>query len=276
MRLTRIQQQDSAHLGAFRDGQVVDLTVASNGALSANVSALLRGENGGLAAVEQLLAEAGDGFELAAETISFLPPANPGQIICLGLNYRAHAVESGMDLPESPVIFTKSPGSLVGHGQPIVLPAAAPDQVDYEAELAFVIGKQAKNVAKEDALSTIAGYTCANDVSARDLQFRSSQWVLGKMVDTFCPLGPALVTADEVPDPHDLMMYCHLNGQELQAGRTDDMIFDIPYVIEYLSAVITLFPGDLILTGTPPGVGFARKPPVFLKPGDTSKSPSRA
>lgn len=268
MHLVRFKRQNLARLGALKDGKVVDLTAASGGRLTADINALLGEGDAGLAAAQNALEGAGEAHTLMAGDVEWLAAANPGQVICLGLNYHAHAVETNMAVPDSPVIFTKSPGSVIAHGEAIVIPRNAPDQVDYEAELAFVIGRPARHVAREDALSYIAGYTCANDVSARDLQFATSQWVLGKMLDTFCPLGPALVTADEVPDPHDLMMRLSLNGRELQAGRTDDMIFDIPFVIEYLSGVMTLQSGDVILTGTPPGVGFTRKPPVFLKAGD--------
>jgi 2-keto-4-pentenoate hydratase/2-oxohepta-3-ene-1,7-dioic acid hydratase in catechol pathway len=268
MHLVRFRHEDTARLGALKDSKVVDLTAASGGRLTADINAWLSEGVDGLAAAQNVLEGAGDAHTLMAMDIEWLPPATPGQIICLGLNYHAHAIEAKMDVPASPVIFTKSPGSVIAHGEAIVIPREAPDEVDYEVELAFVIGRPARHVARKDALTYIAGYTCANDVSSRDLQFRTSQWVLGKTLDTFCPLGPALVTADEVPDPQELTMHLSLNGQEMQAGKTDDMIFDISYTVEYLSGLMTLQTGDVILTGTPPGVGFSRKPPVFLKPGD--------
>lgn len=268
MHLVRFKHQDTARLGALKDGKVVDLTAASGGRLTTDINALLSEGDAGLAAAQNALEGAGEAHTVMAEEVEWLPPATPGQIICLGLNYHAHAAEAKMEVPDSPVIFTKSPGSVIAHGEAIVIPTLAPDEVDYEVELAFVIGRPARHVPREDALSYIAGYTCANDVSSRDLQFRTSQWVLGKTLDTFCPLGPALVTADEVPDPQNLKMQLSLNGQEMQAGNTDDMIFDISYTVEYLSGLMTLHTGDVILTGTPPGVGFSRKPPVFLQPGD--------
>ena len=268
MHLVRFRHQGTARLGALKDGKVVDLTSASGGRLRADINALLGEGDAGLAAVQSALDGASESHTLMAENVDWLPPATPGQVLCLGLNYHAHAEEAQMAVPDSPVIFTKSPGSVIAHGEAIVIPRLAPDEVDYEVELAFVIGRPARHVSRQDALSYVAGYTCANDVSSRDLQFRTTQWVLGKTLDTFCPLGPALVTADEVPDPQNLMMRLSLNGRELQAGRTDDMIFDVAFTIEYLSGLMTLHTGDVILTGTPPGVGFSRKPPIFLQPGD--------
>ena len=268
MHLVRFRQENSARLGALKDGKVVDLTAASGGRLTADINTLLGEGDAGLAAAQSALDGATGAHTLTAEDVDWLPPATPGQILCLGLNYHAHAAEAKMDVPDSPVIFTKSPGSVIAHGEAIVIPRLAPDEVDYEVELAFVIGRPARHVSRQDALSHVAGYTCANDVSSRDLQFRTSQWVLGKTLDTFCPLGPALVTAGEVPDPQELMMQLSLNGRVLQSGKTDDMIFDIAYTVEYLSGLMTLHTGDVILTGTPPGVGFSRVPPIFLQPGD--------
>ena len=268
MHLIRFEHQDRVRLGAMRNGRIVDLSAASNWNLPTDTSALLSGSGGGLSATQKTLDSVTDDDLIDSATVKLLAPVTPGQILCLGLNYRLHAEESGLEIPEWPIIFTKSPGSVIADGEPIILPKAAPERVDYEAELVFVIGRQAKNVSKGEALDYVAGYTCANDVSARDLQFRTSQWTLGKLPDSFCPLGPALVTADEVPDPHNLAIRCHLNGQEMQSSNTDDLIFDIPTIIEDLTAYMTLHPGDVVLTGTPSGVGFARKPPVFLKPGD--------
>jgi 2-keto-4-pentenoate hydratase/2-oxohepta-3-ene-1,7-dioic acid hydratase in catechol pathway len=268
MHLIRFEFQDRVRLGAIRNGQIVDLSAASNWNLPTDTSALLRGDGGGLAAAQKALDSATGADLIDPEAVKLLAPVAPGQILCLGLNYRLHAEESGLEIPEWPIIFTKSPGSVIAPGEPIILPKAAPDRVDYEAELVFVIGRQAKNVSRNEALDYVAGYTCANDVSARDLQMRTSQWTLGKLPDSFCPLGPALVTADEIPDPHGLAIRCHLNGQEMQSSNTDDLIFDIPAVIKDLTSYMTLYPGDVVLTGTPSGVGFARKPPVFLKQGD--------
>ena len=192
--------------------------------------------------------------------------AVPSKIVCVGLNYRDHAEESGMALPERPLLFSKWPNTLIGPGDPILLPAIS-NEVDYEAELGVVIGRRASGVAQEDALSYVRGYVCANDVSARDLQFADGQWARGKSLDTFCPVGP-LVPASEVPDPQALRIRAILNGRTLQDSNTQQMIFSVAEVIAFISQAITLEPGDLILTGTPPGVGFVRKPPIFLQPGD--------
>ncbi|GJL53998.1 MAG: hypothetical protein NPIRA02_11300 [Nitrospirales bacterium] len=199
-----------------------------------------------------------------------LAPIVPPTILCIGLNYRAHAEETGAKLPEYPVLFIKAANSLNNPGDPIVIPTIAPAEVDYECELAIVIGKPAKNVSRQDALDYVLGYTCANDVSARGWQKNGGgkQWCRGKSFDTFCPLGPVLVTKDEIPTPNSLKIKTTLNDKTMQDSTTSDMIFDIPTLISFLSEGTTLLPGTVILTGTPPGVGFARKPPVFLKPGD--------
>lgn len=201
-----------------------------------------------------------------------LAPVQPVSIFCIGLNYRQHAAETGAAIPKWPVLFMKNPGAVQNPGDPIELPQKlASTQVDYECELAIVIGRRCKNVSKANALSYVLGYTCANDVSARDWQkdFGGSQWCRGKTFDTFCPLGPVLVTRDELPNPNALKIKTLLNGQVMQDSSTADMIFDIPTLIEFLSGSTTLLPGTVILTGTPQGVGMARKPPVWLKAGDT-------
>ncbi len=208
------------------------------------------------------------GILYSAGQVSLLSPVlRPGKVICLGLNYRKHAAETGMDVPQYPVLFHKVATSLIGDGQDIVIPKIT-EQVDYEAELAIIIGKRGKYIAEDDALSYVAGYTCANDVSARDLQFRTGQWTTGKMLDSFCPLGPALVTCDEIPNPNALSLKTILNGKVMQDANTNDMIFNVPQIISSVSEIATLEPGDVILTGTPSGVGIGHKPPVFLQPGD--------
>lgn len=201
---------------------------------------------------------------------NFLPPVMPPNIIGIGLNYAKHAEEQNVSLPERPVMFLKGTNTVIGHENPIVIPAAGPDAVDIEAELAVVIGRMAKNVNREDALNYVLGYCCGNDVSARDWQkkLQKKQWARGKSFDTFCPLGPYLVTRDEIPDPNQLEIKSELNGKVFQSSHTSDMIFDVPAIIEFLSYSMTLLPGTVILTGTPEGVGFARKPPVFIKKGD--------
>jgi len=195
------------------------------------------------------------------------PVPRPAKIIGIGLNYRDHAAESGQPIPEEPILFPKFANSVIGPGEPILLPEAT-EQVDYEAELAVIIGRTTRDVSVDDALSHVAGYTCANDVSARDLQFRSSQWMLGKAIDSFLPTGPWLVTADEIPDPQALAIRCVLNGRTMQDSSTAQMVFGVAELVAYISRTMTLEPGDLIATGTPPGVGSARTPPVWLEDGD--------
>jgi 2-keto-4-pentenoate hydratase/2-oxohepta-3-ene-1,7-dioic acid hydratase in catechol pathway len=201
-----------------------------------------------------------------------LAPVAPVAILCIGLNYRAHAEETGAPIPKYPVLFMKNPAAVQRPGGPIELPThLASERVDYEGELAVVIGKRAKNVSRAEALSHVLGYACGNDVSARDWQKErgGSQWCRGKGFDTFCPLGPVLVTADEIPDPNRLSIRTLVNKEVLQESTTADMIFDIPALIEFLSGSTTLLPGTVILTGTPPGVGMARTPPRGLQPGDS-------
>src|SRR5450756_859846 len=195
------------------------------------------------------------------------PIPRPGKLLCIGLNYSDHAAEIEMKKPERPILFSKYATCVIGPGDPVVLPTIS-NQVDYEAELGVVIGKTARKVAVEDALEYVAGYTVFNDVSARDAQLGDGQWVRGKSFDTFAPMGPALVTRDEVPDPHNLNISLRLNGAVMQDSNTRHLIFDVNQLIAFLSQAITLEPGDVIATGTPSGVGMGRKPPVFLKPGD--------
>jgi 2-keto-4-pentenoate hydratase/2-oxohepta-3-ene-1,7-dioic acid hydratase in catechol pathway len=213
-------------------------------------------------------------FEVTDKTVvphKLLAPVAPSNILCIGLNYRRHAEEGKAPIPEKPVLFMKATTAAQNPGDPIVLPRhLRSDEVDYECELAVVIGRTCKNVAREHALDYVLGYTCANDVSARDWQIKwgGSQWCRGKTFDTFAPLGPCLVLKDEIPDPAALKIRTVLNGQVMQDWRCDDFIFDVPAVIAFLSGSTTLLPGTVILTGTPHGVGFVRKPPVYLKPGD--------
>jgi len=207
------------------------------------------------------------------EVASWLAPVEPAAIFCIGLNYRAHAAETGAALPETPVLFMKPGTAVTAPDRPILLPSACEQgpEVDYEAELAVIIGTTARNVAVEDALEHVCGYTCANDVSARRWQKHAGggQWIRGKSFDTFCPLGPVLVTADEISDPQDLPIRSVLNGRTMQSSNTGDMIFPVAELIAFISRDTTLLPGTVILTGTPEGVGFARKPPVYLADGDT-------
>lgn len=207
-----------------------------------------------------------------ADVAKLLAPLEPSSILCIGLNYRHHAEESGAKIPEYPILFCKGPNTLQNPGAPIQIPTAlASETVDYEGELAVVIGKRCKNVKRAEALQYVLGYTCANDVSARDWQLkkRGGQWCRGKTFDTFCPLGPCLVTPGEIPNPNALRLRTLVNGEVVQDWNTSDMIFDVPTLIEFLSGSTTLLPGTVILTGTPHGVGQAAKPPRWLKPCDT-------
>ncbi len=214
------------------------------------------------------------GFEKTGEAASvhrLLAPVAPVAIFCIGLNYRQHAAETGAPLPQHPVVFIKSPGAVQHPGEPIVLPRwLRSAKVDYECELAVVIGRACKNVPRARALDYVLGYTCANDVSARDWQKEGggSQWCRGKTFDTFAPLGPCLVTRDEIPNPNALRIQTRIGAETMQDANTNDMIFDVPALIEFLSGSTTLLPGTVILTGTPSGVGMARNPARFLQPGD--------
>lgn len=195
-------------------------------------------------------------------------PLVPRNILCVGANYRDHCIETGLAIPEKPVIFAKFSNTLAADGDALTWPEGFTEQVDWEAELGVVIGRRAKGVSEADALSHVFGYVAANDVSARDVQLGEAQWVRGKSLDGFCPLAPALVTRDEIADVQSLGIRCLVNGEAVQSSNTREMIFSVPYLVAYLSRAITLEPGDLILTGTPAGVGLGLKPPRFLKRGD--------
>jgi 2,4-diketo-3-deoxy-L-fuconate hydrolase len=199
---------------------------------------------------------------------TFFSLDRPGKIVCVGLNYHDHADESGMSIPAQPLLFGKFPNTLVGPGEPIVLPPAS-THVYAEAELAVVIGATARSVDRDHAMDHVFGFTVANDVSARDLQFGDGQWFRGKGFDTFCPVLPQIVPRGDLPDPHDVRVVQRVNGTVLQDGNTRDLIFDIPTLVAFASEVMTLEPGDLILTGTPPGVGYFRDPRIALRPGDS-------
>src|SRR6185369_857800 len=196
------------------------------------------------------------------------PVPRPGKIVAIGRNYREHAIEEGVEPPPAPLIFAKWPTAVVGTGADIRWDPALTGQVDYEAELAVVIGRRARRIDPADALAHVFGYTCLNDVSARDIQFGDGQWVRGKSLDTFCPIGPVLVTADEIGDPQDLAITCTVGDERLQDARTSAMYFGVAEIISYCSASFTLEPGDVIATGTPGGVGVFRDPPRFLGDGD--------
>jgi 2-keto-4-pentenoate hydratase/2-oxohepta-3-ene-1,7-dioic acid hydratase in catechol pathway len=203
-----------------------------------------------------------------AEVRLHAPLLNPPRVFAIGLNYRDHATESGMELPTTPVVFFKLQTAIVGPGDPIVLPVNSTEP-DYEAEFAFIIGRGGYRLAADEWRNHVYGYTIVNDVSARDIQLSTSQWTMGKSFPTFCPLGPAIVTADEIPDPHQLQIGLSIDGEKLQNSNTRELVFKIPDLIEYLSSITPLLPGDIVSTGTPPGVGLGRTPKRWLKPGET-------
>ena len=198
------------------------------------------------------------------------PITDPGKFICIGLNYRDHAEEANQPIPKEPPIFAKWSNAILDPNEPILRPRGS-NQLDWEVELGVVIGKMARFVSKDKALDHVWGYTIINDVSARDFQFIGSQWMAGKIPETFAPVGPYIADRADIPDPHVLELKLWVNGKQMQGGNTKTFIFDVRYIVSYLSGLMTLSPGDLIATGTPPGVGFARKPPVFLQPGDTCR-----
>jgi 2-keto-4-pentenoate hydratase/2-oxohepta-3-ene-1,7-dioic acid hydratase in catechol pathway len=203
----------------------------------------------------------------APDAVEYLPAVTPGKVIAIGRNYHDHAVEGGSEPPKSPLLFTKFTNAVNAHNAKVTLHAIS-EQIDFEAELAVIIGKRASRVSEADALDYVFGYSCLNDVSARDLQFADGQWVRGKGLDGFCPIGPFVVTKDEIADPQALKIEGILNGEVMQSSNTKMMIFNVAYLIHYITQAITLEPGDVIATGTPEGVGVFRKPPVLLKDGD--------
>lgn len=230
---------------------------------------------GGPALLKKLasVAERVDARKLPVEGVNYLAPIpDPQKIICIGLNYSDHAREQNLQPPKEPVVFSKFVTSLTGHEKPVELPSVS-TKVDFEAELVAVVGKSGRMIAETDAASHVAGYMVGHDVSARDWQKEKDgkQWLCGKTFDTFAPCGPEFVTADEVPNPHGLVIKLRLNGELMQNSNTNQLIFSIPKLIAYVSQVVTLHPGDIIFTGTPPGVGDARKPPVYMKPGDVAE-----
>jgi len=265
MRLVTYQSASGPRVAATRGGAYVDLH-ATDPQLPTSMKELLAMGADGLGRAQA----ARDSGEPISDVRLLAPVPDPQKVICIGLNYADHAAESGNTVGDEPVVFNKFPTTIRADGDDIVLPAVS-DQVDYEAELVVVIGVGGKNIPREEALSAVAGYACGHDVSARDWQIGKpgGQWLLGKGFDSFAPYGPELVTGDEVGDPGKLGISLRLNGQTMQDSNTQELIFSIDYLVSYLSQVCTLMPGDLIFTGTPPGVGAARKPPVFLKPGDT-------
>lgn len=266
MRLATVQSNDEPRVAAIVDDCWVDLSPVATDML-----AFIRGGEAARQAAEHAIER---GIVRPLADVHLLAPVvrPPKNVIALGLNYREHALETqrvqGIPFPEYPVFFTKAATSVIGHEAEITWSAGVTQQVDWEVELALVIGKGGRDIPRDRALDVIFGYTVSNDVSARDLQWRHGQWYRGKSLDTFCPLGPWIVTSDAITNPHTLDVFTRVNGVEKQHANTEELIFDIPTIIETISAGATLEPGDVIITGTPSGVGFARTPPEFLAHGD--------
>ncbi len=273
--------------GAVVDIHVIDLVQAAKalgvGALPASLRLILEGGAPALGRAAKTVRRAQGrlgqsarggqrrpAWAIPLQEAELAPPIpDPEKIICIGQNYRDHCQEHGVEPPKTPIFFTKFASTLTGPASPILLPPEnLSRQVDFEVELAFVIGRGGKRISRQTALGHVAGYMVLNDVSARDLQFADRQWTRGKSLDSFAPCGPWLTTADEAPDPHRLRLWLKLNGRTMQESTTANLIFDIPYLIEYISRGLTFRPGDIVSTGTPAGVGIFRKPPVSLKPGD--------
>jgi 2-keto-4-pentenoate hydratase/2-oxohepta-3-ene-1,7-dioic acid hydratase in catechol pathway len=265
MRLLTFQDQSGhSRAGVLVQGNVLSL----EGAGFSDLISVLAGGAEALAKIENWIYQPPPEALLPWGSVTLLAPIpRPPKFICVGLNYRDHAIESGLPIPEIPVIFSKFSNTVIGPGAPIVLPKNS-TKPDYEAELAFVIGKPGRHIPADKWLEHVAGYTIVNDVSARDFQLATSQWLMGKTFDTFAPMGPYLVTADEIIDPHSLAIGTTINGEVLQDSNTRELIFRIPEIVARLSSVFTLETGDIVSTGTPPGVGMARKPPRWLRPGD--------
>ena len=260
MKLTQFKTKASSgpRLGMLKGEVIVDIT-----AVAPDMRTMIGLGSEGLRAAENLNAAAA--YRL--EAIEFLPAVNPTKIVCIGRNYYEHAKEGGSEPPPQPLLFNKLPNALNAHEAPVKIHAIT-QQVDFESELAVIIGKRASQVAEADALDYVYGYSCINDISARDLQFGDGQWMRGKSLDGFAPVGPFIVTKDEIPDPQNLEIEGRLNGEVMQKSNTKMMIFKVAHLVHYISQAITLEPGDVIASGTPEGVGVFRKPPVLMKDGD--------
>lgn len=268
MRLVSFSHGGNSHIGCPVDGQIVDLSIAAP-SLPTDLLSLLEMGPEGIQQAEAAAKSAGSDALVSVDDITYLPLiTRPPKIICIGRNYAAHAIEGGVQPPTYPEIFYRGATSLIGHNAPIILPKIS-DKLDYEAELTAIIGRTAKNVAKEDGLDYVAGYTLFNDATLRDYQKKSSQWTIGKNFDNTGAFGPEFVSADELPAGADgLRIQSRLNGQIMQDANTSDFIFPMDDLIAKLSECMTLEPGDVIVTGTPAGVGYVRNPPVFMKDGD--------
>ena len=267
MRLVTFTHQGQRRLGARSGNSIIDLNATDPSIPSTMREFLEAGENA-LSKAHAAIDKGAQAIPATDVTIQ-APIDDPEKIICIGLNYADHAAESGMPIPDEPIVFSKYASSIIGPNADIVAPSAS-SQVDYEVELVVVIGKRGRNISEEDALNYVAGYMVGHDVSARDYQLEKpgAQWMMGKTFDTFAPIGPDLVTTDDVSDPHNLGIRCILNGETVQDSNTSQLIFGVPQLIAYLTHVFTIIPGDLIFTGTPPGVGMGRNPQLWLKHGD--------
>jgi 2,4-didehydro-3-deoxy-L-rhamnonate hydrolase len=259
MKLIRMIQNGEVRPGLWKDGLIVDLKMIFPSI--PDIGEMFFAENW----LEKISGVNAPGLALNVRLTS--PICRPSKIICLGKNYAEHAKEGGFDAPDKPLLFCKAPSALSGPFDPILLPKSS-GQVDWEVELAVIIGKTCKRISRTNAMDHIAGFTIMNDVSAREAQFGDGQWFRGKSFDTFAPLGPVLVTPDEINDINNLQLTTRVDGALMQDGNTRDLIFDIPFLMEYISKDMTLMPGDIISTGTPSGVGIFRNPPVILKPGN--------
>lgn len=286
MKLITFSHDERIQLGVLQDQVTIklntlsDLVAEKNGddlRLPNNMLDLISLGKHGIDQIESLLSwlEDNDSYKNVVQIENSLikvlaPISNPGKVVCVGNNYMDHCIEQNVEPPKQPMIFSKWASCIIGPNDTVILPEDS-EQVDYEAELAVIIGKEGKDISEDQALDYIFGYTVMNDVSARDVQFKDVQWVRGKSYDTFAPLGPTIVTADEIKDPHNLDIKLTVNGETLQNSNTKNLIHKIPYIISYLSRGFTFKPGDVIATGTPHGVGVFRNPPIFLKRGDVCK-----
>ncbi|WP_110064556.1 fumarylacetoacetate hydrolase family protein [Cytobacillus oceanisediminis] len=269
MKIAAFSVHSQPHIGVLQEERAISLTLLSGDRFPLCVKTFIEKSEELLPLAKNLIEQCdSDDAVFPISDVKILPPIpSPEKIICVGLNYIDHCRETGMEPPASPVIFSKYANAIVGHHDAVEIPSNS-NEVDFEAELAIVIGKEAKHVSEEDANDYVFGYTIMNDISARDLQFKDGQWSRGKTADTFAPTGPVIVTKDEAGDPHNLSISLELNGEIMQDSNTNNLIFTIPQIISFLSQSMTLRPGDLIATGTPPGVGMGRSPKVWLKDGD--------
>ncbi len=267
MKLVTFSTGKDARLGVVSGNDVIDLAAASGGLLPSDMVSFLQQGDSAMRLATEVGRSAKARLPLSQVTL-LAPLLSPSKVVANGQNYADHCREQHVEPPEVPIIFCKFPSAIVGPGAAIRWDPGLTRQVDYEAELAVVMGRTARRVSAAEALDYVAGYTLCNDISARDLQFGDGQWVRGKSLDTFCPLGPWLVTRDEILDPHVLAIRCTINGQVMQDSSTSEMIFGVRELIEFSSRAFTLLPGDVIATGTPHGVGHFRKPPAYLQDGD--------